>query len=196
MQRWFEPPWTRNFRIVYEISANPASWGIWVATDCSDNCGIEIQQRLGGTYVLTTCHPVTSGLRDKGINNMEWINREEWRRKIKLWHRKMWIQRYSLHKKEILFYLNQETSQNRIGPTSLDEKQWLESTYYCLALMDVSWAPWYMLWTIAITKIIAKETLIDFYLYTDSEIHVIIQSKHFCLLDFFLRTWKLKYIKQ
>ena len=28
------------------------------------------------------------------------------------------------------------------------------------------------------------------------KIHVIIQSKHFCLLDFFLRIWKLKYIKQ
>ena len=25
------------------------------------------------------------------------------------------------------------------------------------------------------------------------EIHVIIQSKHSCLLDFFLRIWKLKY---
>ena len=25
--------------------------------------------------------------------------------------------------------------------------------------------------------------------------HVIIQSKHFCLLDFSLRIWKLKYIK-
>ena len=28
------------------------------------------------------------------------------------------------------------------------------------------------------------------------EIHVIIQSKHSCRLDFFLRIWKLKYIKQ
>ena len=25
-----------------------------------------------------------SGMREKGSNNMEWINREEWRRKIKL----------------------------------------------------------------------------------------------------------------
>jgi len=32
--------------------------------------------------------------------------------------------------------------------------------------------------------------------YLKQEIHVIIQSKHFCLLDFALRTWKLKYIKQ
>ena len=27
---------------------------------------------------------VTTGMREKGINNMEWIGREEWRRKIKL----------------------------------------------------------------------------------------------------------------
>ena len=27
---------------------------------------------------------VTTGMREKGINNMEWANREEWRRKIKL----------------------------------------------------------------------------------------------------------------
>ena len=27
-------------------------------------------------------------------------------------------------------------------------------------------------------------------------VHVIIQSKHSCLLDFSLRIWKLKYIKQ
>ena len=26
-------------------------------------------------------------------------------------------------------------------------------------------------------------------------IHVITQSKHFCLLDFFLKIWKLKYVK-
>ena len=25
-----------------------------------------------------------TGMREKGINNMEWIDREEWRRKIKL----------------------------------------------------------------------------------------------------------------
>ena len=27
---------------------------------------------------------VTTGMRGKGILNMEWVNREEWRRKIKL----------------------------------------------------------------------------------------------------------------
>ena len=27
---------------------------------------------------------VTTGIREKGINNMEWIDREEWRRKVKL----------------------------------------------------------------------------------------------------------------
>ena len=27
---------------------------------------------------------VTTGVREKGINNMEWVDREEWRRKIKL----------------------------------------------------------------------------------------------------------------
>ena len=27
---------------------------------------------------------VTTGIKEKGINNMEWIDREEWRRKIKL----------------------------------------------------------------------------------------------------------------
>ena len=27
---------------------------------------------------------VTTGMRKKGINNMQWIDREEWRRKIKL----------------------------------------------------------------------------------------------------------------
>ena len=25
---------------------------------------------------------VTTGMREKGINNMDWINREEWRRKV------------------------------------------------------------------------------------------------------------------
>ena len=27
---------------------------------------------------------VTTGMREKGINNMEWIDREEWRRRLKL----------------------------------------------------------------------------------------------------------------
>jgi len=27
---------------------------------------------------------LTAGMREKGINNMEWIGREEWRRKIKI----------------------------------------------------------------------------------------------------------------
>ena len=27
---------------------------------------------------------VTSGMREKGINNMKWVDREEWRRKTKL----------------------------------------------------------------------------------------------------------------
>ena len=27
---------------------------------------------------------VTTGIREKGMNNMEWIDTEEWRRKIKL----------------------------------------------------------------------------------------------------------------
>jgi hypothetical protein len=27
---------------------------------------------------------VTSGMREKGINNMKWIDREEWRKKLKL----------------------------------------------------------------------------------------------------------------
>jgi hypothetical protein len=27
---------------------------------------------------------VTTGMREKGINNMEWVDREEWRIKIKL----------------------------------------------------------------------------------------------------------------
>ena len=31
---------------------------------------------------------VTTGRREKGINNMELIDREEWRRKIKLWAQK------------------------------------------------------------------------------------------------------------
>jgi hypothetical protein len=29
-------------------------------------------------------HEVTTGIREKGINNMEWIDREEWKKKIKL----------------------------------------------------------------------------------------------------------------
>jgi len=32
---------------------------------------------------------VTTGKREKGINNMEWMDREEWRRKINFGHRKM-----------------------------------------------------------------------------------------------------------
>jgi hypothetical protein len=31
---------------------------------------------------------VTTGMREKGINNMEWIDRRKWRRKIKIWTRK------------------------------------------------------------------------------------------------------------
>jgi len=27
---------------------------------------------------------LTTGIREKGINDMDWIDREEWRRKIKL----------------------------------------------------------------------------------------------------------------
>ena len=27
---------------------------------------------------------VATGMREKGINNLEWVKREEWRRKIKL----------------------------------------------------------------------------------------------------------------
>jgi len=27
---------------------------------------------------------VTTGMREKGINKMEWIDREEWRKKLKL----------------------------------------------------------------------------------------------------------------
>ena len=33
---------------------------------------------------------VTTGMREKGINNMEWFYREEWRRKMNFWaHKKM-----------------------------------------------------------------------------------------------------------
>jgi hypothetical protein len=28
-------------------------------------------------------------MREKGINNMEWIDKDEWRSKLKLWARKM-----------------------------------------------------------------------------------------------------------
>jgi hypothetical protein len=27
---------------------------------------------------------VTTGMKEKGINNLEWVDREEWRRKMKL----------------------------------------------------------------------------------------------------------------
>ena len=42
----------------------------------------------------------TTGMREKGINNMKWVDREEWRRKIKLKfrHRKMCKYRNSVHK--------------------------------------------------------------------------------------------------
>ena len=29
-----------------------------------------------------------TGMRENGINNMEWVGREEWGRKIKLWNQK------------------------------------------------------------------------------------------------------------
>ena len=32
---------------------------------------------------------ITTEMREKGINNMEWNDRVEWRRNIKFWHRKM-----------------------------------------------------------------------------------------------------------
>ena len=32
---------------------------------------------------------VTTVMREKGINSMEWIDKEEWRRKITFRHRKM-----------------------------------------------------------------------------------------------------------
>ena len=33
-------------------------------------------------------HKVTTGMREKGTNNNEWIDKEEWRRKIKLYVQK------------------------------------------------------------------------------------------------------------
>ena len=31
---------------------------------------------------------ITTGMREKGIKNVEWIDRKEWRRKIKIWAQK------------------------------------------------------------------------------------------------------------
>ena len=48
-------------------------------------------------------------------------------------------------------------------------------------------------------NIVSYHTLFIYLLYCvdlKQEIHVIIQSKHSCLLDFSLRIWQLKYIKQ
>ena len=33
---------------------------------------------------ISCMQKVTTGMREKGINSMEWIDKEEWRRKIKL----------------------------------------------------------------------------------------------------------------
>ena len=30
------------------------------------------------------CRKLTTGMREKGIDNMKWMDKEEWRRKIKL----------------------------------------------------------------------------------------------------------------
>ena len=53
MQSWFDSQWRRNFRPVYGISANPVTGGIWIATDCSDNAGLEM---AGESDMLTTRH--------------------------------------------------------------------------------------------------------------------------------------------
>ena len=43
-------------------------------------------------------YEVTNRMREKEINNIKWMNKEEWRRKIKLRHRKMWKHWYFVHK--------------------------------------------------------------------------------------------------
>ena len=40
-------------------------------------------KRRNGRPRISWMHEVTTGMTEKGINNMEWIDREEWRRIIK-----------------------------------------------------------------------------------------------------------------
>ena len=49
---------------------------------------------------------VTTGMREKGINNVEWIDREEWKRKIKLQTQND-VKILSIHKEIKLLYLGQ-----------------------------------------------------------------------------------------
>ena len=42
-------------------------------------------RRRKGRHQNSWMLEATTGIREKGINNMEWINKEEWRRKIELW---------------------------------------------------------------------------------------------------------------
>ena len=44
---------------------------------------LEEEEERGDLEILWL-HKLTTGMREKGLNNMEWIDREEWRRKIKL----------------------------------------------------------------------------------------------------------------
>ena len=49
MLRWFDPRWWRKFRSLYGIGFNPASCGMWEATDLpySGNTGLESHQYQG-----------------------------------------------------------------------------------------------------------------------------------------------------
>ena len=42
------------------------------------------QKFWSGAHLEEEEKEVTTEMREKGINNMEWVNKEEWRRKIKL----------------------------------------------------------------------------------------------------------------
>ena len=50
--------------------------------------GVHLEEEKKGRPRNSWMQEVTTGMREKGIKNMEWIDREEWRRKIKLWAQK------------------------------------------------------------------------------------------------------------
>ena len=53
---------------------------------------------------------VTSKMGERGIDNMEWIGRDEWRRKIKFWAQKD----VNTKKYHVLYRKNQQKLQHKI----------------------------------------------------------------------------------
>ena len=52
----------------------------------NENLGTEICENIDTLYIISkfVMQKIITRMKEKGINNVEWIDRKEWRRKIKL----------------------------------------------------------------------------------------------------------------